>query len=197
MDDTVCDCVTVDRVADHICPKFPGSAFSLYCFLSLAKIISGRYNQTTMNFKSPFVYITGLVVVVILAAGGYFYYQNQQANLQKKQPASAADQVKKVVAEVGKLMELPTGEDPTVATVTDIDKLKDQPFFRKAKNGDQVLIYTKSKEAILYDPAANKIVEVAPLNIGTSSARLTGPTPSPKATPKPTSKPTPKPSPKL
>jgi hypothetical protein len=79
------------------------------------------------------------------------------------------------------LIILPTSEDPTVATVTDVEKLKDQPFFANAKNGDKVLIYTQAKKAILFDPVANKIVEVAPINIGDSTKAKTS-TPKPVTT---------------
>ncbi len=71
---------------------------------------------------------------------------------------------------MGRLITLPEGEEPTVATITDIEKLKDQTFFQKAKNGDKVIIYTNAKKAILYDPIARKIIDVAPVNIGTPSA---------------------------
>lgn len=114
-----------------------------------------------------------VIVVLILGAGGYIYYQNQSSQVAKlnNPQASATEEVKKIVAEVGKLIDLPTGEDPTIATVTDITKLKDQPFFAKAKNGDKVLIYTNAKKAILYDPVLKKVLDVAPINIGTSSAQ--------------------------
>ncbi len=60
---------------------------------------------------------------------------------------------------------LPSDELPTIATVTDPEKLKGQAFFSKAKTGDKVLIFTNAKEAILYSPSLDKIISVAPLNI--------------------------------
>lgn len=119
-----------------------------------------------MHFNSKLVIpgVIGALVILAFLGGGYFYYQSLAQ-------VKGADEVKKLVLEVGKLIDLPTGEDPTVATVTDISKLKDQPFFQKAKNGDKVLIYTQAKKAILYDPKIKKVIDVAPLNIGTQSAQ--------------------------
>lgn len=122
--------------------------------------------------------ILAVVILGAMGVSGYFYnqYQKTQKELQaiKTDPTmlgkAAGEEVKRLVAEVGKLIDLPEKETPTVATVTDIEKLKSQAFFAKAKNGDKVLIYTNAKKAILYDPAAKKIIDVAPINIGSSSA---------------------------
>lgn len=75
---------------------------------------------------------------------------------------AAKEEVKNLKEKVRMLMVIPD-EDPTIATVTDIDKLKNQPFFSKAKKGDKVLIFTNAQKAILYDPVENKIVEAGPL----------------------------------
>lgn len=118
------------------------------------------------------------VILFILVVAGYFYYQSHK-NQFKSIPASpkvtSQQGVSDLVAEVGKLMILPTGEVPTVATITDITKLKSQPFFLQAKNGDRVLIYSKAKKAILYDPDAHKVIDVAPINAGTPSASIATP----------------------
>lgn len=129
-----------------------------------------------MTIWQKLVAVFFFLAVVGLIGAGYYYYQYHRAlqlssttNLQK----SAQAEVKQLVSQVGKLMDLPQGEDPTVATITDISKLKDQPFFAQAQNGDKVLIYTNSKKAILFDPKADKIIDVAPVNIGSSSAQPT------------------------
>lgn len=109
-----------------------------------------------------------LVTVIALILAGYFY--SQVLLLQKNPQAIAQQEVADLVAKVSKLIVLPTEETPTVATVSDPEALKDQPFFAKAEIGDKVLIYAEAKKAILYSVTLNKIIDVAPLNIGAGSA---------------------------
>ncbi len=77
--------------------------------------------------------------------------------------AAVEQEVADVIAAIGKHILLPVGEEPTVATVSDPDKLKDQLFFKHAEAGDKVLIYTKAKMAYLYDPDRDILLEVAPI----------------------------------
>lgn len=75
-----------------------------------------------------------------------------------------------IFAEIGKIIVLPTDENPTIGTVTDVEKLRvNQPFFNSAKNGDKLIMY--SKKAILYDPVAKKIIDVTLVNPSTVSAQ--------------------------
>lgn len=110
-----------------------------------------------------------IAIVILAAIAVYFYiqYQNTQ-NLLKNPTAAARQEVKALITQVGKLVLLPTGEAPTVATVSDKNKLKSQAFFAHAENGDKLLMYTKAGKAYLYRPTLNMLIEVAPLNIGES-----------------------------
>ncbi len=73
--------------------------------------------------------------------------------------------VSDLVGSVGLIMLLPTDEQPTVAKVTDLAMVKDQPFFKHAEIGDVVLTYPSTGRTILYSPARNMIIEVGPIAV--------------------------------
>ena len=110
--------------------------------------------------------VTLAVILLLGASGTAAYFYKQLSDIKKDPNKLSSDELKSTITAVGRLIVLPTGEEPTLATVADLSKLKDQPFFANAKVGDKVLIYTNAKKAVLYDPQANKIVDVAPVNIG-------------------------------
>jgi hypothetical protein len=110
-------------------------------------------------FKKYFALILILLVIVLSLTSAYFYKKSTVNNNQVSQK-----EIKSLVEKVGRLVVLPTDETPTIATVSDPEALKNQPFFNGAKKGDKVLIYSNAKKAILYDPALDKIVTIASLN---------------------------------
>ena len=105
-----------------------------------------------------------IMAMAIILAGVcvWFFVVSKQSNNK--------DEVAMLVAKISKFLVLPEDEQPTVATVSDPGLLKDQQFFAKAQKGDKVLIYAKAKKAILYNPLTNKIVEIAPINLGKQPA---------------------------
>lgn len=128
----------------------------------------------SFSMKSKYQQIVALVLIVCLvavAAAGYLFYQytktQKELKALKKTPTasqkSIQENVGQIVNEVSKLMILPSNETPSLATISDISKLKDQAFFKNGKNGNILLVYSKASKAILYDPTEKKIVEVAPL----------------------------------
>lgn len=128
--------------------------------------------------EKKYVIVVSIVGFAFAAGAAFgiwrFVKINQELRSLKAQTVSPA---KELIDIVGKLMVLPTGEMPTIATVDDPSKLKDQPFFASAKKGDRVLLYTQAKKIILYRPDENKIIDVSVVSLGTSSATLTAPVP--------------------
>jgi len=89
-----------------------------------------------MDFKKYVVQTS--VVVAIVAFGSAYYFYSKYSDLGANPNKVAQEETAKVVAKVSKLIVLPEGETPTVATVADPELLKNQPFFAKAKKGDKV-----------------------------------------------------------
>lgn len=110
--------------------------------------------------------IPALVVLVVLAAALLAFFGNEYFTLSANPDAENQKKIEAVVVKVEKLIDLPQGEVPTLATVSDTSNLKGQAFFEHAEVGDQVLLYTNAKKAYLYSPSKNIIIEVASLNIG-------------------------------
>src|SRR5258708_1604387 len=137
--------------------------------------------------KSLFFIIIALILILTgAAATGLLIKQQPQILGLSKGTIQAQSEASMLISQVGKLIDLPKDETPTIATITDISKLKDQPFFANAKNGDKVLIYTNAKKAILYRPSENRIIEVGAVNI--NQQPVAQPSSSPSATPSPSPK---------
>jgi hypothetical protein len=138
-----------------------------------AKISSPVKAEVPVQLKksrkiAPIFFLTTLLVAAGVLA--YYYFTQINADLFKKPPLSEADETRQTITAVSKLMLLPTGETPTVATVGDVTKLSTQAFFANSINGDKVLIYNTAKKAILWRPSTNMIIEVAPITVMTSDS---------------------------
>jgi hypothetical protein len=78
-------------------------------------------------------------------------------------------QAKEIVGKVKKHMIIPGDVDPTVATIVDVETLKQRnDFYKQAKNGDH-LIVTPTR-AILYDPDKDLIIDVVPVQLEPQTA---------------------------
>jgi hypothetical protein len=113
-------------------------------------------------------YLTTLLVVIgaaTLGAGGVFAASYLDL-LPTRQAATASPtpklEVDQIIDQISDSVELPRGEVPSLATVTDPGKLQDQTFFKQAEVGDKVLLYTEAKRAVLYRPKTGKVVETGP-----------------------------------
>lgn len=93
---------------------------------------------------------------------------------------TVARQIYDTIQKVEKLTKLPTDETPIFATIGDISKLKTQPAFKDAINGDLILLYSKSQWVYIYRPAINKIVSQGPFALPSPEAQIQQPPPQPQ-----------------
>jgi hypothetical protein len=105
--------------------------------------------------------IAGLAILLLLTAATTAYLYKTVSALKTNVQADIKNETAELIARVGGIILLPEGEVPTIATVSNPEELKEQPFFAKAKVGDKVLLYPIAKKAYLYDPIAHRIIEVS------------------------------------
>lgn len=110
-----------------------------------------------------------VVFLVILILLGVFFVFKDRILPKNTEDVLLNKEVKTLTQRVGEHIFLPEGEVPTIATVSDPEALRGQTFFIDAKKGDKVLIFPNAKKAILYDPIADKIITIAPLNTGSDT----------------------------
>ncbi|PIZ58217.1 hypothetical protein COY23_00675 [bacterium (Candidatus Torokbacteria) CG_4_10_14_0_2_um_filter_35_8] len=112
--------------------------------------------------KKEVILIIFLVLLLIALVGvTYLYFQEKKKMENPTQVAT--EEAKKIKEKVGKLILLPENEEPTIATIIDVDKLREEnpEFYKNATNGDKLLVYPQ--KAILYDPDRNIVINVAPV----------------------------------
>lgn len=115
-----------------------------------------------MEFTNKKILIIA-VAVLLVSAVIVFALPEKKSNIDSGQ--ATQQELDSLVIKVGKLMVLPVGETPTIATIVDPSKLNDNKFFANAREGDRLLLYPISKMAILYNPGENKIIEVGPFTL--------------------------------
>ena len=145
--------------------------------MPIIKNIKNSINNSNINLENinrdnkklkKIILVFVLLVVAGLVGVGYFYPRYKIVN--KNPEVLAKEEVESILGKLGKLMILPADETPTVATITDKEKLASQPFFSNAQNGDKLIVYARSKKAILFREKGNIIVEVAPVYFNNNPA---------------------------
>lgn len=129
-------------------------------------------NQTSQSAEKPMPAKKGnavFIFIIILALAVGAFLLNDALN-KKKNPSAPnipADEAKErtdILAKVSKLMLLPSGDEPVIATIKDAPALiAQEPFYGGAQNGDKLLIYPQLRKAIIYSPERNIIVNAGPV----------------------------------
>ncbi len=136
-------------------------------------IAAPGHTKRRKSGKSVFVKLLLVLIVLVLVAGlGFLYkkYRDTQAEVQKLstvqgQQELSKTQTQQLLGEMKKIILLPQGEDPVVATITDINQLKDKEFYKDAQNGDRVVVFASSKKAYIYRPSSKIVVNVGAFQI--------------------------------
>lgn len=117
-----------------------------------------------------FIIFITVIIVIAIAPSAFFYKKYSDAQKILKDPTELIKlENKALIAKVGKIIDLPEGEEPEVRTIVNKADLSGQPFFAKAENGDKILVYSQAKKAYIYRPSLNKIINVAPVNLAIAS----------------------------
>ncbi len=103
--------------------------------------------------------IMSLLLVIAILIGAFGYLLMQYRRVSADQQKTIAAQTAHLTTQLGKTVSLPS-EQPTLATVLNKAKLGDQQLAAEAKNGDQLLIYARSRRVILYRPSTKKVVDM-------------------------------------
>lgn len=116
--------------------------------------------------------LTMAVLFVALAVGGSFLlWQNYQLKARagdietnNQQQELNEQEIKNLLNKVSEHILLPEGEEPTIATIVDAEKLsQEQAFYSGVQDGDKVLIYMNAQKAIIYREGDDKLINVGPI----------------------------------
>lgn len=165
-------CEEVDSIIIYSCARFS-------CFLSCehGALFGADFPAHIMKFKAllPVLLIVLVVLVVVLDTqrrSAQRELKNLTVRLEQLQGNTQENQerARSIVQKVQELMDIDTSVEPTVATIVDVIKLRqNNPFYNKAENGDY-LIVTPTR-AILYRENENKILDVVPVQIEEPAAK--------------------------
>lgn len=126
------------------------------------------------------VIVIALLILVVTLETRRSQAQNQLEQLtirleqlQTGNTSQNREAAERIVERVRTLIAIPDDVVPTVATIIDVETLRQRnPFYLKAENGDHLIV--TADRAILYDPDENKIIDVLPVQLQPETAPQVG-----------------------
>lgn len=131
--------------------------------------------------------LTTVIVIALIALVLVLDMQRREAEKQLKNLSVRLEQLNtgdaqqnrevadRIIREVRKLISIPEDVEPTVATIIDVEALRDRnPFYLKASNGNHLIV--TAERAILYDSEKNIILDVVPVQVQQSAPPPAGAT---------------------
>lgn len=113
---------------------------------------------------------TRYIIVIILFGGLLLAGVTTWSFTHPKYPKPESQAIRE---QVGKLVMLPPGEEPAIATIGEGTQPTDR-LLEKSQAGDKLLLYYGSLKAYLYRPSLNKLVDIGPLTVDPSATEVQG-----------------------
>lgn len=125
--------------------------------------------------KTKILIIAGVALLVVLGAVAFYFYQ-QYASLKNDSAIQNKELAARITSEVGKMLKVPSGEEPQVARITDPEKLKSQSFYADAQKDDFLIVYQKAGYAIIYREKDHMLINVDHVEVAPTDQNATAPT---------------------
>ena len=103
------------------------------------------------------------IFVAILIICFIWFFQHKKSDT-REQDIKA----QRLINMVSRHIILPTGEEPSIAIVSNVELFRKQTAIQNIEKGDQILIYAKAGKMILYSKKRDRIIDVQPLSVGAS-----------------------------
>lgn len=92
--------------------------------------------------------------------------QQELAELKETTQSSRQEISEEVLQKVRTHFYISENQQPTVATITDVERLKQvSDFYSRAQNNDYLIIISDPPRAILYNPDENVILDIVPVTL--------------------------------
>lgn len=123
----------------------------------------GRYKNLKKRIFTKINFLIFLILILLITLGFSFYLYKKEKEKVDNPALIASEESKKVKEKIGRLILLTEEEEPTIATIINIDTLKSEnsEFYKYAQNGDKLILY--SQRAMIYRPSDDILINVAPV----------------------------------
>ena len=129
--------------------------------------INTKHTQKTKTWPKILVVLNVLLIMSLMAGVVFLYtkYAESQAMVSKLSTAEGQQEFNKkelyeILADMRRLVELPSDEEPSITTIIDASKVKNVEFYSNAQNGDKLVEYNSAKIRYIYRPSKKTIINV-------------------------------------
>lgn len=149
-EEVYCTHPTPAYFSDH--KKKVGTFIRTICIAGVLAFILSDYYLVTKALRQAKIQINELTQIINTSA--------------TTRLSNELDPKQSMLQDIGKRIQLPTGEDPTVVLIEDAEKAsREQAFYAQVIKGDVVVIYPNAKKAIIWSPSRMKIVNAGVVDI--------------------------------